>query len=75
MKKKYIYPMSMLNEVVGNEEKVASEIKEQYEFNRDEPYFQYEEGVILESLTEELAEFANGCMGLEFYGKEMSKVA
>ena len=73
--KKYIYPMSMLSEIVGNEEKVAKETKAQYEFNRNEPYFQYEEGVILESLTEELAEFAVDSMGMEFYPSEMSKVA
>ena len=59
--------MSMLNEIVGDEEKVSKEIKERYEFNRDEPYFHYEEGTILESLTEGLAEFAKDWLGLEFF--------
>lgn len=59
---KIIYPMSMLREIVGNGIKVAEESKN-FEFKESEPYFHYKEGEILESLTEELAEFSIKEMG------------
>lgn len=61
-KSKIIYPMSMLGEIVGNDMKVAEESKN-FEFKRSEPYFHYEEGKILESLSAKLAEFAIKEMG------------
>ena len=72
-KAKMIYPMSMLNEVVGSDEKVSTE-SENFEFDRNEPYFHYEEGKILESLDDTLAEFAEEQMGMIPYTK-VQKVA
>ena len=65
-KAKIIYPMSMLAEVVGNEEKVRKE-SERFEFNPKDEFFQYEEGVVLESLDFELAEFAESVLGFVHY--------
>lgn len=61
-KSKIIYPMSMLGEIVGNKAKVAKE-SANFEFKENEPYFHYNEGEILESLTEELAQFSIKEMG------------
>lgn len=54
--------MSMLREVVGDTMKVAEESKN-FEFNESEPYFHYNEGEILESLSEDLANFSIKNMG------------
>ena len=61
-----IYPMSMLNEVVGNNRKVELE-SACYEFDREEPYFHYAEGEVLESLSEPLAKFSISEMGFRMF--------
>ena len=75
MEKKVIYPMSMLNAIVGKEvfEKKYNEKEKsvtidgvEFEFDKSEPFFRYDNG-ILESLSDELADFAMKEMGFTLY--------
>ena len=73
--KKIIYPMSMLNEIVGkdNFNKMYNEAEKsvkvdgvEYDFDTAHPFFRYDNG-ILESLDNELANCALNEMGFTMY--------
>ena len=54
---KIIYPMAMLEQVVGGKEMVKSE-SDRYEFKKTDKWFHYRVGRILESLDEENVKYA-----------------
>ena len=72
---RFVYPMSMLNEIVGkdNFKKMYNEAEKsvkvdgvEYDFDTEHPFYRYDNG-ILESLDNELANCALNEMGFTMY--------